>query len=653
MKKRSKPVPTTRKKFTALMLALLVVLGGCSGSSRAEEAPPHDRSGYFVYPMEDVYSFDADKDGNLYAAAYNSDALKVYDPYGAEIDGKTLPTPYHTAIAVDGGDVFTLSANELYRNGDKLYSLPFERSAKDIRIVGENVYLLFTDVLADLSQAPMLDPLNGWNGEGLLRLHLPDLSVSEVTCEYPLLISANDNELWVYGIDENGAYIAPVRADEAGEHIPIENDISNSFLVVDPSGKYVFSGASESSTLTLRMTDPTNGQSNELMPNVAVFDAGGIKARGGYIYYLNRYARSENKNKVERICRSDYEKDNVPVKLLAADRFSYIPFGCGRTVVESRLSDEEFALAVLSQDRGFDACVLSSAQDFSRNFRDRGSFYALNDVPGVSEYVERLLPAPRGAAINEDGEIWALPLSMNVPCALYNTENCGAAGFSPNGLSLEELIAETGKLYKTDTSRRDICVSADAAITLLLRYELSGGADVLNAAEFSDKMNFIKTEMSCELFGLDVSIEANNSIYHNFGAGMLVMLAEVKQKQLDFSGGGDIRPAGLFDGKNPADCVFLCVNPSSDNLAATLEYVAALCGYLSAKTDDFMLDDPSLYSDSPYISELLEIYRDSEIFFRIPDEILSEPVKRYRGGSLSLTELTAEYDRKLSAYLNE
>lgn len=643
----------TYLKFTVLMLASLLFFSGCSGKIDSEEIPTHDWSGYFVYPMEDVNSFDVDDEGNLYAAAFNSDILKVYDPYGAEIGEKTLPTPYHTAVAVKNGEVFTLTANELYRNEEKIYSLSFEDNAKDIRIVGENIYLLYIDAAADLSQAPMINPFRGWNGEKIVRIQFSDLSVSEVECEYPMLISSNNDELWVYGINGDCGYIAPIRGDKAGESIPTGDDIPESFLMSGSAEKYLFTEVTEDSTLTLCMTDPVTGQTNELMPNVAILDADGIKARDGYIYYLNRYAYAENLNKIERIRQDDYIKDNVPVKLLATEWFSYIPFGCGRTVVESRLSNEEFALAVLSRDHGFDACVLSSSQDFSQNFRDHGSFYVLNDVPGVAEYVERCFPALREAVTNTEGEIWALPLSMNVPCAIYNTENCRVVSFSPNGLTLEELIAEAGGLFASDPSRRDICISANAAIPLLLRYELSGKADALSDGEFTEKMNFIKTQMSNELFGIDISLEANNNIHFDFGINMLTMLVDDKPTQLDFSVNSNIRAVDVFEGTNPAECVFLCVNPSSDNLSATLEYITALCGYLSSKTNDFMLDDKSLYSDSEYISELFEIYRDTEVFFRIPDEILLEPVKQYREGALSLDDLIIESDRKLSAYLNE
>lgn len=639
--------------LASLLTGAALLFGGCTPGDIAEELPSHDWASYFVYPLEEAESFAVDENGNLYAAAYDSDILKIYDPYGEEIGEKTLPTRFHVSIEIQNGDIFTLSANELYRNDEEIYTLSFEQAAKDLRIVGDDIYLLYTDSLADRSQAPMFNPLKGWNGEKLICISLPDFSVSEIKCDYPLLISSLGEELWVYGINNDGCYVASVRNGELSEPMIVGTEPPYGFLTIDSAGKYISGGSAESATVTLSMADPTTGQKNELMPNVMIFDTDGIKARDGYIYYLNRYAYAENLNKIERICQRDYVKDNVSVKLLATDWFSYIPFGCGRTVTEKRLSNEEFALTVLSQDRSFDACVLSSSQDFSENFRDNGSFYALNDVPGVSEYVERCFPSVRDAVTNSEGEIWALPLSINVPCAIYHTENCRAADFSPNGLTLEELIAEAGRLFASDPSRRDICISATAAIPLLLRHELSGEADVLDRMDFTEKMNFLKTEMSGDLFGLDISIESNNNIHFDFGANMLVMLADAKATQLNFSVNDQIRAADLFEGKNPADCVFLCVNPSSDNLSATLEYITALCGYLSSKTNDFMLDDPTMYSDSPYIGELFEIYRDSQIFFRIPDEILFESVKQYRQGALSLDELISESNRKLSAYLNE
>ena len=267
--------------------------------------------------------------------------------------------------------------------------------------------------------------------------------------------------------------------------------------------------------------------------------------------------------------------------------------------------------------------------------------------------MERCFPSVREAVINSEGEIWALPLCMNVPCIFYQEDNFCGAGVSPEDCTLETLIEKANRLFLSDPDRRDICISENDALPLLLRRELSGEIDVLDRADFTEKMNFLIENMNSELFGIDIVIESNNNIVFDDGEAMLAMLAATKEKQRLFLANGKIHTADVFEGKNPAECVFLCVNPSSDNLSAVLDYVTALCGYLSSKTDDFMLDDLTMYSDIAYIYELFDIYRDSEIFFRIPDEILLEPVKQYRRGDLSLEELIAEAERKLSVYLNE
>lgn len=644
---------TLRLKIVSLLTLTVMFFGGCSDSGAvSDETPLDDREGYFVYPLEDAHSFDVDENGSLYAAAFDSDVLRIYDPYGEETGTKTLPTYNHVTVQIENGDIFTLSPNEIYRNDETIYTIAFEHTAKDFRIIGDDLYLLYTDHLADLSQAPATYSLNGWKGEKLICVSLSDFSVSEVKCDYPLFISSADDELWVCGMDNDGCYVASVRGGEISEPMSIgEEPPYGGFLTIDSTGKYLSTG-SAGDTSTLRVTDPKKGQTNEIMPNTAL-DAAGIRVRDGYIYYINRYYYAENRNKIERIRQSDYIKNNVSVKLLATEWFSYIPFGCGRTVTEMRLPNEEFALTVLSQDRSFDACILSSSQDFSKNFRDNGSFYALNDVPGVSEYVERCFPSVREAVTDSEGNIWALPLSMNVPCAIYHEENCRTAGLSPKDCTLETLIEKTNQLFLSDSKRLDICIFANEAIPLLLQRELSGESDVINRTDFTEKMNFLTGKMNSELFGIDIASEANNHIVFDDGESMLTMLAATKVRQSLLFANGNIHAADIFEEKNPADCVFLCVNPSSDNISSTLDYITALCGYLSSKTDDFMLNDPAMYSDSVYISELFDIYRDSEIFFRIPDEILLEPVKQYLNGDLSLNDLIAESERKLSVYLNE
>lgn len=102
-------------------------------------------------------------------------------------------------------------------------------------------------------------------------------------------------------------------------------------------------------------------------------------------------------------------------------------------------------------------------------------------------------------------------------------------------------------------------------------------------------------------------------------------------------------------GKNTASCEFLIVNPNSQNLGAALEYIAALCEYLT-ENGGIMLSDSELYEKA---EGLREICANAEISFSVSDELVMEPYKQYLSGSITLDEFITEADRKLAAYLNE
>lgn len=79
-------------------------------------------------------------------------------------------------------------------------------------------------------------------------------------------------------------------------------------------------------------------------------------------------------------------------------------------MIESKkLSAEEFSLTVMSQDKNYDVCMINSSQDYSANIKSKGSFYPLNDVPGVAEYLDKCFPYVKEAAYTESGKYGCCP----------------------------------------------------------------------------------------------------------------------------------------------------------------------------------------------------------------------------------------------------
>lgn len=104
---------------------------------------------------------------------------------------------------------------------------------------------------------------------------------------------------------------------------------------------------------------------------------------------------------------------------------------------------------------------------------------------------------------------------------------------------------------------------------------------------------------------------------------------------------------------NSAYCIFLCVNPKSDNLDSTLEYISSICEYMMNLKDSYMLTDRSKYTDSSYAGELYAQYENSVIDFTVSDEVFTSDFGRYLNGEIDLDTLIRDAERKLTMYYNE
>ena len=561
------------KKTKVILLLLACALTGCTASD-SSGYPSHDWADLLVYPMEEVYSFDVDENGLVYCAKFSSDVLMVCSTDGTAEKEITLPTSHHVAVKAVGETVYTLSSNALYRNDDMLYSLDFGCNAKDLAVTGDSIFILYTDFNADLSNAPVPSILEGWNGEKVVEYSISDGAAKEVNCDFPLLISEYENKLWIYGVSDEGYYVCSYESGELSKPKYSGAGMINAFQVVDDSGSFIYPGYSEDSTPTLILVNQQSNSNNDVMTNAYVMSSSGMEICDGYLYFLDSYYYSANEGKVERINLDKYVKSNTSIKMLSVDGFFYTPFGCGRTITTTPLSKDEFCLSVLSQDMDYDACVFSSSQDISQNLYKNGSYYALNSVPYAAEYVEQCFPSIKETVINEDGDIWALPLNLNTYCAIYNEQSCAEARLNISDMRLTDMIVQSAALDKS-SPRTDICIPSEKAIRMLFNDYLNGRATDLSCKDFAEKMSFTSEWLCGGLFSPDRYITANNAAYQSFGDDMLIMLTDNKQLQLDFSVNGNVHAADIFNGRNPADCVLLCVNPASANLEAALEYVSA------------------------------------------------------------------------------
>jgi hypothetical protein len=380
----------------------------------------------------------------------------------------------------------------------------------------------------------------------------------------------------------------------------------------------------------------------------------GILYCGGFAFYLKPTKTGNNSGPpitLERVRVSAHVSFAPPIQIISTGMSPDLSRG-GHNINFFTLPPNEFALSILSGGVAYDIAYASSRQDFAYNLREKGSFYPLNDVPGVQEFLDGCFPYIRDAATDKNGDIWMLPVSVNVGAIIYHDENSKKAGLDfANAATVNDIVRNIEKGIEYDPTE----LNYRFLTTELLResiFKYLRNSKTLNTPEFRQMAETLKgligkgTHLGAMFpIMLEDRVTPNdNFLFDNY----LLQTGE------NVSGRNDLNVASVTgtDGLSPADCVFLVVNPDSKNLENTLAYISSMCDTLMNKENGLMLVD-GIYTGSEYIKQLYSIYENSVIDFNISDEAFADVFDRYLRDEITLDQFITEADRKLRMYLNE
>lgn len=62
------------------------------------------------------------------------------------------------------------------------------------------------------------------------------------------------------------------------------------------------------------------------------------------------------------------------------------------------------------------------SEPFGYHLREKGLFYPLNEVAGIQEYLDACFPYVKEAATDEDGNVWMLPVTVDIRSLLVSRE---------------------------------------------------------------------------------------------------------------------------------------------------------------------------------------------------------------------------------------
>lgn len=668
------------KKTVAVGLACAVMFTGCVAGQTQDISYVNDGiTDYFVYDkidLSNVLAFAGGQNGELVIAQYVDSGITLfcYDNEGELISESKTEYTNISDIVISGGNLYAAyeGFSEEYGSCPSVDIIDLGTSKSSLvcafpALDSISTFCVFDDeVIAmgtDSSKAGLKCSYS-FSGlpveyEGLGIYTYKNGEVTEIYTDFPFELAATDSSTIIYGCNnDNGYYFKTYSDGKLSE--PIYTDQLGALKCFAAFGDECYITISENrvSYDTLLSGRASEGNAAEIMPNVFIMGhhRQDIKASGDFCWYANAIS-----GRLERMQISVYYRGNQTIKMLCSYLTNENPFGCGYNIEMQTPSGDEMALKVLSQDTDYDICYVNSRDYIASGIRDKGSFYPLNDVVGISDYIAECFPYLQEACMTSDGEIWCVPVAVDGLVHLYNAENCNEIGVDITSLNMEEYFDYIDLINEKELVNNSGYNAYQYIEASILKYLVSH--DSFDTEAFRKMAKGLKEQFNYYSEGTDY---ANiNNLNNDLALELLYGNAEdlystmglLRNEASRFLANEQLRateiPQADNDGKNLVNVLFLAVNPASENLPSTLEYVSALAQYNLYQKDMFIFTDKSKYSDTAVVADIYDIFVDGVISYACPIEIYSADFESYLAGRITLDEFIAEADRKYMAYLNE
>lgn len=673
------------KKITVIMILLCVMaFSACNKESDSEKAVIEVQSEEAVYTVARTSLRNVDEKGTLHTIvnSFTRDeedfltdmdyVIASYDLEGNLIEEQTLSKALELApdsigddymlkkLAVREGILYVVVSKEgileLYaydienKTEEKLYVFDGFVEIENIVPADGRVYFIGldedeygkdykgTDKAADFK----------YEGEVFGYIDIENRSKRVIKLDFPISFSTMpDGNMMVYAYDDvEGYYFAKYDVEtDAFETIGYADYGNNLFFMVfDNENHFLYRNLN----LGITCASPNKDEGEAVVVEKNGY-AGEIYHVGGQLFFLDG-----GTNIIRRISLEGKIKWNLPIKAIYSEYISSKPFGCGYTVKTEALEEDAFALKILAQDRDYDVSVLDSNKNVAANIKKNGIFYPLNEVEGVMEYLDACFPYIKEAALTEEGQVWMLPVHVEVGVFVYDKKV-----FEKYGITTDMVADFDGFTRITDKFAEETDLRMDVRYATLknaLMDQYLSKYTNLDTQVFRDNVSFLSERCNKEKAGyIDSSLSAaaiRNWVDEFLYIGMLQSAIMSSSNRMEDCG---VFPMPLIeDGiKNQAQCIMMSVNPYSENLENVLNYISEYSKYMLEKKNSFILEDISTYEDSVLCKELYDCYADAEITFRIDEEIFRNNLYMYLEDEITLEEFITESNRKLEAYLNE
>ena len=648
---------------------LLCVIVGCGKEEEKKTDLSAGKDEFYYAGTEDVDGYIVTEEGLLYTTKFmiqdnqSVQQISIYDLEGNCLEQNVVVCGGGTIVALEEKDgiLYALCYDTLCRidtntwEAEDLYTFHNFSSISNMVLLGDYCYILGTVSNPSVKNydLPNKDMVYEYRGETIARISVTaeEKVLEQMQVEFPILITKrNEDSMLIYSFEEEQGFV---------------------FLEFVPSsGTLTQVGQKESTTPLLNLTPCENGylfsQNGKLYYGVvegtqAELPSDSFDSMFAELYYEQGFLFiKEYEKELKRIYLREHLHDNQTIQVLVPTDMQYNtdkPYGCGYLVKETQVSLEEYALKVLAQDTDFDLYILSSRDNYSYNLKKNGAFLPLNEVEGVQEYLDACFPYVKELATNEEGDIWMIPVGLAIPGIVYDKEYCEENGVDFTQMDFADFLKFTEETEQSSPEKTAISFFMVKEEFLGQYLQVYDSFDTEVFREYAQLLHGIQEKATKEWM-LDgfVEIKADGQtpdFYYNYNVYRYLFL--VNAQKIGDSERFGVMGVPAIDGcpGNVGTITYVAVNPKSDNLEATLDYIMSLCKHLMEQKDLFMLEDKTTYIDTSFKNELYELYANGTVRFDMDNDVYYDTFSDYLEGEMELEEMITEIERRRLVYMGE
>ena len=651
-----------KRKTVAILVCTCLVLSACADNKKEVESDQTESyqmsNNLIYYNLEDIIAFAVDGT-DVWTIKENENKIIKYNDSVEKVDEIDTETAEYNLMDVYNGKIY------LYSMGDKItfkeidisnktineikmpddISNPFYMSAMD-----DGVYFVCWNDNVDMENMDNISVADdGYMDldEYAIKLDYSTYGTSKIDIDGIVgQAEINSEKIMYYAHDDKGYYFVEydTKSGTMGEK-QYNDSLGYQFCVaVDIDNGQVY--AANSKDMRLIGGSINNSGKRDLADNIAILNGNDLIYRDGECYILD-----SNKNDIARISVESSSKD--PVKVYS-DNYETDLYSCGYEMSIEHPESDNMEMAILAGDTTYDISEVKTDAAYAEGIKRQGAYYNLQDVDNVEEYLDSCYPYIKEAATTEDGDIWMIPVSIDIPFIMYNEDNCKKAGIEEDFYKdYDSLIKAADKAYE-DTSLHG-CYSLNAyqlQMYMLEQYnaiytenkEISYDTEQFKYICELMKNNDPDTKESLHTFVEDYYNQEN--VFEMAHAWELDQMSDENKANAIIKNMPYVKDKdGNVVEKNYGNCIFLCVNPNSENLKSTLSYISNLCLYMMQQKDN------PLNKNSE--SVLKEIYKNGAVVFEMPSNVFWDCYLSYNRGQMEYSDMVKELERKVNTYLNE